>query len=65
MGKEESEVDREVVSERIHDADSEVNENIVHWLQLHLEGKVSQEKLKELFEKAYVKEEHVFAPWES
>lgn len=55
----------QVVSERIHDADRELNENMLHWLQLFVEGKCSEEQLKKLFNKAYVKEEFVFAPWAS
>lgn len=55
----------QVASERIHDADRELNENMLHWLQLFLEGKCTKEQLEKLFNKAYVKEEFVFAPWES
>ena len=55
----------QVVSERIHDADRELNENMMHWVQLFMEGKCTKEKLEQLFKRAYVEEEFVFAPWES
>lgn len=53
----------EIVSERIHDADSETNENLLHWLQLVVEGQVPFEELAKRFNRAYVEEEHVFPPW--
>jgi hypothetical protein len=63
MAKEHLRVNNDIISERIHDADSETNENVLHWLQLFIEGKISQKVLTEKFNLAYEKEEHVLPPW--
>lgn len=53
-----------VISERIHDADHEVNEKMVHWLHWFLtDGDVSLDELKETFQKAYDKQEGIDFPW--
>jgi hypothetical protein len=55
----------ELVSERIHDADSETNENMVHWLHQLTMGKITIEKLGEIFFNAYLKHESIKPPWKS
>jgi hypothetical protein len=56
--------DVECISERIHDADHKINENMVHWLHQFLSGDLDREGLANIFEKAYDKQEHIYAPWE-
>lgn len=54
----------EIISERIHDAEPETNEKMVHWLHWFLtDGDVKLEDLKEQFEKAYDKQEPLDFPW--
>jgi hypothetical protein len=39
----------QIISEHIHDADRETNENMVHWLHQFIMGNVTQEDLKDIF----------------
>jgi cytochrome c-type biogenesis protein CcmH/NrfF len=57
--------DYDILSERIHDADSEVNENMVHWLHEYLNGGCTREKLMTVFMQAYEKQEVIDPPWVS
>lgn len=56
-------LDPETISERIHDADSETNEAMVHWLHMFMVGDLDKEKLKEKFIQAYETEEGIRFPW--
>lgn len=55
----------EIISESIHDADAEVNENIVHWLHEYLNGGCTLNKLGTVFRKAYEEQEVIDPPWVS
>lgn len=53
----------ETISERIHDAEPDMNEKMVHWLHDFLIGEISIDELKETFEKAYEKQIWINYPW--
>lgn len=53
-----------VLSERIHDADPEVNERMAHWLHAFFEKRVTLNDLKATFHAAYEKDEMPCFPWE-
>lgn len=55
---------QELISERIHDADSEKNENMVHCLQAFFNGKMTIETLKDIMHKGYANDEWIKPPWE-
>jgi len=53
-----------VISERIHDADSQKNENMVHCLHAHIQGKMTLVELYKRFEEGYgVDDRWVNPPW--
>jgi len=53
-----------IISERIHDADSQKNENMVHCLHAHIQGKMTLVELYERFENGYGNDEGwVKPPW--
>ena len=52
-----------LVAERIHDADSDVNEKMVHWLHNFLIGDVSKEDLHKAFNTAFDDQEDPGFPW--
>lgn len=53
-----------IISERIHDADRQKNENMVHCLHAHIRGKMTLVELYKRFEDGYKNEEWIKPPWE-
>jgi hypothetical protein len=53
------------ISEHIHDADSETNENMLHWLHQFMMGKITQNELKSIFIAAYQHHQPLFPPTRS
>ena len=45
--------DDEILSERIHDSDPEVNERLVHWLHSFFLGEKTIDELRATFHEAY------------
>lgn len=43
----------DLIGERIHDADSMMNENMVHCLHAHIQGKMTLVELYKRFEEGY------------
>lgn len=50
------------ISEHIHDADKETNENMVHWLHQFMMGKITEKDLKEIF-KTYESRQSICSPY--
>jgi len=51
-----------IISERIHDADRQKNENMVHCLHAHIRGEMTLVELYKRFE-GYENDEWIKPPW--
>lgn len=54
-----------IISERIHDAESETNENMVHWLHAFLNDDCSKEELERRFLETYKDGKPITPFWEA
>ena len=53
---------KDFISKNICKAEYKINENMAHWLQLYLSGKIDKNLLNEMFSRAYFKEEFINKP---
>ena len=55
----------EIISERIHDADSLQNEKMAHWMHFFMMKKVTLDEIQEQFHTAYVEQDSIPFPWDA